>query len=45
MKAGSRVKHWFAGLGTVRRIRGRCVSVKWDNNGVGIAYKIDCRVI
>lgn len=42
MKKGDRVRHWFAGAGTVRWVRGRSVFVCWDDGGNGMAYRWDC---
>lgn len=40
---GSRVYHWFAGLGTVKRAyRNTSLLVDWDNSGTGIAFRKDC---
>lgn len=42
---GSRVNHWFAGNGTVRRIIGHLCCVDWDRGGYGWGYVNDCKVI
>lgn len=47
LKQGDRVRHWFAGDGTVKRIGGKqSVWVRWDKCGTtGGAYASQCRRI
>lgn len=49
IEKGDRVKHWFAGTGTVQRVEGKTRQgtawVKWDRGRSGGAKKSDLTVI
>lgn len=42
---GKMVRHWFAGVGIVRRQIGHLLFVEWERRGSGWAYKKDCKPI
>ena len=38
IQVGDKVRHWFAGRGTVLSVNGRLARVQWASGGSGIAF-------
>lgn len=38
INVGDRVRHWFAGRGTVLAVEGRLARVQWVTGGSGLAF-------